>query len=90
MQNMSVWPIRIVLWTSDVEIDVNTVDFRRVSLSAWIKKVSCSNGQNEQNNERARVSLVSFVVFSCSNGCIERTTWPFTIETEESEFTTAE
>ena len=60
MLNTSVWPIRTVPWISDVEIDVNIVDFRHVSLSAWTKKVSVQLAP-EMNNARTFSSLSAVV-----------------------------
>jgi hypothetical protein len=59
MLNTSVWQIRIVPWISDVEIDVNIVDFRHASLSAWTKKVCVPFAGDEQ---RPHIFLLSAVV----------------------------
>lgn len=39
MQNMFAWLIKTAQWISVAETDVNTADFRNVSVSAWSKKV---------------------------------------------------
>ena len=79
---MYVWPIRIVQSINDAEIDVNTVDFKPASLSAWTKKVDeCAGGQR---------TFTVVCVFSCSYRCIERPARTSTIEAEKSQRSTTE